>query len=333
MELVIRRLLRISAGTLAVIVFCQANRNANLDAMQALENEELTLPDKLDGKMSMRFLKQMCELGPRISGSAAMEQQQQLLQNHFEKLGGRVERQSWMVKHPVNRTDVELTNMIVYWHPQRRERVLICCHYDTRPFPDKDPINRHGLFLGANDGASCVGLLCELGQYMPQLNGNLGVDFVFFDAEEFVYDSVRDPLFLGSTHFARDYAKNPPPYSYSRGVLIDMIGDKDLNIYFEKNSLKRANKITKQIWKVAEREGVKEFIPRPRHTIRDDHLPLNDIARIPTTDIIDFDYPNPSSQVSYWHTQQDTPDKCSAESMAKVGNVLLSWLKEIGGEN
>ena len=142
---------------------------------------------------------------------------------------------------------------------------------------------------------------------------------------------MRVPLFPLNTVL---FPGGPLPLRIFETRYIDMIGDRDLNLYYEKNSWRDARNITRQIWRIAQREGVKEFIPRTRHEVRDDHLPLNQIARIPTCDIIDFDYPSPSSKPKnkYWHTQEDTPDKCSAESLAKVGNVLLTWLREVRTE-
>ncbi len=283
---------------------------------------------EFNGETAYAVLKWVCELGPRISGTEAMNRQQLMLEEHFTKLGGIVKRQEFTVNHPVTHVATKLTNLIVEWHPDRDQRILICCHYDTRPFPDKDLHNPRGLFLGANDGASGVGLLYELGRHMKELNTDFGVDFVFFDAEEFIYDRNRDPLFVGSTFFARDYANRPPKYVYRRGVLVDMIGDKDLQIYYETNSLYHARELTVEIFEAARELGVKEFIPRNRHKIRDDHLPLNEIAKIPTTDIIDFDYPNPRSKNAYWHTTADVPENCSAESLEKVGKVILYWLRK-----
>ncbi len=186
----------------------------------------------------------------------------------------------------------------------------------------------HGYLSGANDGASGVGLLCELARYLPELNSEYGVDLVCLDGEEFVYQARRDPLFLGSTHFARQYVADPESARYSAGVLVDMVGDKDLTLFQEKNSWRYAQSITRQIWKVAADLEISEFIPRRKYEIRDDHLPLNEIARIPTCDIIDFDYPKGRENV-YWHTRQDTPDKCSADSLAKVCTVLVAWLRII----
>jgi hypothetical protein len=282
-----------------------------------------------DGAQAYRYLQQICQLGPRPSGSEAMARQQQLVTEHFTQLGARVARQTFQVRHPELGTPVEMVNLIIEWHPERTERILLCAHYDTRPFPDQDRYRRRGVFIGANDGASGVALLMEMGKHMPRLAKPFGVDFVLFDGEEFVFDAQRDDsyYFLGSSHFASTYANSPPPIRYRSGVLLDMVADASLELYQERNSLKYARPIVTEIWNTARRLGVKEFIARSRHEIRDDHLRLNEIARIPTCDIIDFDYPRPGARQSYWHTEADLPDKCSAASLGKVGWVVWEWLQ------
>lgn len=282
-----------------------------------------------DGKSAFKILEQVCEYGPRITGSEAMVKQQEMLIKHFESLGATIKKQEFKVAHPLTGKDVNVMNLIVQWNPEAKKRLLLCCHYDTRPFPDKDLFDPKGRFLGANDGASGVALFHELGKLMPDTKCHYGVDFVFFDAEEFIYDRRRDELFVGSEYFSKDYRDNPPEYQYVSGVLIDMIGDSQLQIHYEKYSMQYAPVLTRGIWDTAKKLGVHEFVPRQRHRVRDDHLPLNQIARIPTTDIIDFDYPSPNARRSYWHTRDDTADKCSALSLAKVGWVLHQWLKEV----
>ena len=278
----------------------------------------------------MNWVRKICEIGPRISGSHGMLMQQRMLEQHFTKLGGKVTMQNFVVRHPETGKDVVMGNMIVQWHPERRQRVLLCAHYDTRPYADRDPVNRRGVFLGANDGASGVAVLAELARHMQTFNSPLGVDFVLFDGEEFVFNDQRDKYFLGSEHFARMYVSEPPGHKYVYGVLLDMVGDAELHLYQEKNSMRwrDTRPLTRGIWATANRLGVREFIPRIRHEVRDDHLALHDIAGIPTCDVIDFDYPRPG-RVNYWHTQQDTPDKCSALSLAKVGWVIHEWLKSL----
>jgi glutaminyl-peptide cyclotransferase len=290
---------------------------------------ELALAEiPFDGRQAYEYLKQICQIGRRPSGSPGMQRQQQLLIEHFGKLGVPVRKQEFQVRHPEDGTPVAMTNLIVEWHPDRMDRILLCAHYDTRPYPDNDRRRPRGTFVGANDGGSGVALLMELGRHLTDFKSPLGVDFVLFDGEEFVFDEKRDreKFFIGSTFFARDYAGSPPPYRYRAGVLLDMVADANLELYQEKNSLWHARPVVTSIWDTAGRLGVKEFIKRSRHELRDDHIPLNEIAKIPTCDIIDFDYPR-AGRTSYWHTEADTPDKCSPSSLAKVGWVLLEWMR------
>lgn len=293
----------------------------------------------IDGDSAMETLKKICSLGPRISDSPAMKRQQKFIREHFEELGAKVTMQEFPGRHPLKGM-VTLANMIVEFHPEATERILICCHYDTRPYASADPDYRarttEGLFLGANDGASGVALLCEMGKHISDIKCNYGVDFVFFDAEELIYNeasvmSAGDPYFLGSTYFAEQYKKNPPKHTYKWGVLVDMIGDADLQIFQEQHSVewRDTRPLVKEIWGVAKKLNVKEFVPRVLHSVRDDHLPLHDIGGIPCCDIIDFDYPYPGAHPQYWHTLNDTPENCSGRSMALVGWVLIEWLKTV----
>lgn len=303
-----------------------ANQQSKLSEL-ATDEDPRTGPSAFSGERAYSYLEQVCEIGPRPSGSEGMKRQQRFLETHFESIGGKVYYQTFESKHPQTGRQVEMKNMLVRWHTDRPTRLLVCCHYDTRPFPDRDPVNPRGKFIGANDGGSGVALLCELGHHMPALEGEMGVDLMFFDAEEFVFVSKRDPLFLGSTYFANEYAKGRVNAKYFSGVLLDMVADKNLQIYCEGNSLNRAPRVTQHIWEIAARLQISEFVPHKGHTIRDDHIPLIEIARLEVCDIIDFDFP--VSGNNYWHTQQDVIENCSAESLGKVGTVVLAWLREM----
>ncbi|MBN2021553.1 MAG: M28 family peptidase [Pirellulales bacterium] len=275
-----------------------------------------------DGARAYGYLKQICALGRRPSGSEGMAAQRKLLKEHFEKLGATVEPQSFTAPDPLTGGPVPMANLIVHWKPERPDRILLCAHYDTLPFPMLDRYNPRGLFVGANDGASGVALLMELGNEMAQLECRYGIDFVFFDGEEYIFRET-DRFFLGSEYFARAYRANPPAdYRYRCAVLLDMIGDADLQIFQERNSVwwRDSRPLVLGIWATAARLGVREFIPRPKHQVNDDHLALHDIAGIPACDVIDFDYPA-------WHTQADTPERCSPLSLAKVGWVVREWLR------
>ncbi len=309
-------------------IFQAQQQSGQQSGQQAGLQERQQAGNPFDGEAAFKYLERICAIGRRVSTSQGMEQQIEFLTDHFTQLNGQVEQQRFKARDPSTGKMVELTNLIVRWNPDRNDRLLLCCHYDTRPFPDSDPINPQGLFIGANDGASGVAALCELGKHIEGLGDRYGIDFVFFDGEEFVFVYGRDPMFLGSTYFAQQYRKRKGKWKYLYGILLDMVGDADLQIYMEGNSLKYCPRLTRSIWTVAQQLGVKEFIPELRHTIRDDHLPLNEIGRIETCNIIDFDYPNPQVGNIYWHTEKDIPENCSADSLEKVGRVVLEWLRQ-----
>jgi hypothetical protein len=253
-----------------------------------------------------------------------MHAQQKLLTTHFQNLGGKVRLQKFRVRHPQTGKEVAMANMIVEWQPQRRERILLCAHYDTRPFPDQDTRNPRGTFVGANDGASGAALMMEMAHQMANLKGKLGVDFVLFDGEEFIFEERRDPYFVGSEYFATAYANaRPGAPRYRAGVLLDMVADADLQIYPDRHSVSwdDTRPIVEAIFDTAARLGVREFVVSKRYDVLDDHIKLHEIGKIPCCDIIDFRYPP-------WHTQDDTPANCSALSLAKVGWVLQEWLKQ-----
>jgi Zn-dependent M28 family amino/carboxypeptidase len=264
-----------------------------------------------------------------MSGTVGMQRQQQMLKSHFEKLGGRVTMQPFRgARDPRTRRPVPMANLIVEWQAAARSRILLCAHYDTRPRPDQDPdpVQRErGLFVGANDGASGVALLMELGRCLQ--GSQRGVDFVFFDGEEYKWDLGPDGYFLGSTHFARNYRAKPPAHRYTAGVLLDMVGDARLSVYQELHSVSWSDTrpIVEQLWATARELGIGEFVPDVGYQVRDDHLPLRQIGRIPVCDLIDFHYPDRTNR--YWHTTSDVPANCSAESLGKVGLVVHTWLQ------
>jgi glutaminyl-peptide cyclotransferase len=320
----------LAVGVAAALVLL-ATWNTGSLAWQRPAGSKLKLSNiPVNGERAYGYLKEICALGPRVSGTEGMRRQQEFLTAHFQKLGGQVTLQEFDARHPLDGHKVRMGNLIVEWHPDRKDRILLCAHYDTRPFPDQDPVDPRGVFLGANDGASGTALLCELAHHIPELRSKYGVDFVLFDGEELVYDGQRDPYFLGSEHFAREYKTNRPDHQYRCGVLLDMVGDANLEILPEVNSMKtrETRQLVSDIWAVAQSLGVREFKSGRGHEVRDDHLALNEIASIPSIDIIDFDYPTARGR-GYWHTTLDTPEKCSPLSLAKVGWVLKTWLERL----
>lgn len=275
---------------------------------------------QFDPAKAEQYLKDICKLGPRLTGGAAMKKQVELLTKHFEHLGATVELQRFRGLQPsIPSRPFACVNLVVRWHPERERRVLLGVHYDTRPAADEEPIARNRRrFAGANDGASGVAFLMELGRLMPTLKTTVGVDFVCFDAEEHVFD-YRDNYFIGSQHFVKDYLKRKATYSYDAVVVLDMIGDKNLELRPDLLSFTKSGPLVKEIWGIAAELSIAEFSLNPwPQAIRDDHEPFIE-AGINACDLIDWDYP-------HWHRLSDTPDKCSGESLEKVARVMIAWL-------
>jgi glutaminyl-peptide cyclotransferase len=216
------------------------------------------------------------------------------------------------------------TNIISSFNLEATTRILLLAHYDSRPWADEEPDSAlHSTPVpGANDGASGVAVLLEIARQMKSAPPAVGVDILFTDGED--YGRHRDPD--GFLHGARYFASHlPAGYHPVFGILLDMVGDAELELRKEQFSLEFAPDVVDLVWSAAGALGVFQFTDRVQGRVTDDHLPLNR-AGIPTIDIIDFDYPDETNR--YWHTLQDTPDKCSPESLGAVGRVLLKVLYE-----
>jgi glutaminyl-peptide cyclotransferase len=283
-----------------------------------------TTPLAFDAPRAMEYLTAVCKIGPRMSGTDGMKKQQELLQKHFEDLGGKVAFQRFTGKALSEGKDVEMANIIVSWHPEKTRRVILCSHYDTRPIADQEPNRRrwHDPFVSANDGGSGVALLMEMANHMKDLDANVGVDFVLFDGEEYVFDP-QDKYFLGSEEFARQYRKSKDKARYLAAVLLDMVGGKNAKFPMEQKSYWKAPQLTQELWKTADELGCTAFRSTEfsRFEVEDDHVPLNN-AGIPAVDIIDFSY-------THWHRLTDVPENCSGDSLEQVARVLGVWVQRV----
>jgi len=247
--------------------------------------------------------------GSRVPGTDGHAKIQEWMRKELESAGWQVEIQkSEAMGHPVENVVAKRNNDA----PQ----IIIGAHYDSRMFADNDPdpANRTKFVPAANDGASGVAVLLELARSLP--NDSVPVWLVFFDAEDNGEIAGWDWL-LGSREFVRNNSVQP-----RAAIIIDMIGDANLNIYKERNSNSELNDA---IWNTAKNLGyTSQFIDEYKYSMLDDHTPFLE-AGIPAVDIIDFDYP-------YWHTVQDTADKVSAQSMQAVGETLRIWVIQQSGQ-
>jgi Zn-dependent M28 family amino/carboxypeptidase len=204
-----------------------------------------------------------------------------------------------------------MTNVIAQFNPTAKKQVLLCAHWDSRPTADMetDAAKKRQPIPGANDGASGVAVLLELARQFALKPPPVGVQIVLFDGED--YGPDNDHMYLGARYYAKRPARPRPAYA----ILIDMIGDKDLQLWREQNSEINAPEINDRVWNAAEAVGATAaFQPGVKFTITDDHLPLQE-AGFKAIDLIDFDY-------GPWHTLDDTPEHCSPASLKIIGDVL-----------
>ncbi len=270
-----------------------------------------------DGARMQAWVVRQVAFGPRVPGTAAHEAMRAWLVAELERLGGRVEQQRFAdttLGHPV-----ELTNVIAHFGPASGRRVLLCAHWDTRPWADQDadPALRDKPIPGANDGGSGVAVLLEVAEMLRRRPAPAAVELAFFDGEDMGRASRPEEFSAGARHYAGTLAARPRDQWPAAGFLFDMVGDRDLGIHAEGVSAQRAASVVAMVQEAARATGARHFFPDTRYSLTDDHIPLLD-AGLPTADIIDFDYPA-------WHTHADAPDQVSPASLAEVARVA-GWL-------
>jgi glutaminyl-peptide cyclotransferase len=280
---------------------------------------------EFSGNEAFSYLTAQTDFGPRNPGSLGHRECLEYLVGEMERFADAVNRQEFT--HTGSRgEEIRLTNIIASFNLAAANRVMFAAHWDTRPWADedKDPKKHNKPILGANDGASGVAVLLQLAKLMKQRPPPIGVDILLFDGEDLGQRNDLTNFALGSKYFATHKA---PTFNPQYGILLDMIGDAQLEIKKEPNSLRFAPDVVQYVWATAEKLGLRELVNDTSGEIYDDHIPLNE-AGIKTIDLIDFNYPDQSNR--YWHTSEDTPDKCSPASLQIVGTLLTHLVYDSG---
>jgi glutaminyl-peptide cyclotransferase len=257
------------------------------------------------GERALAFAAKQMTFGPRIPGSTAHRMAGDWIVECLEETGWETELQEFTYQ------EAKLRNIIGSWEPGSGERpILLGAHYDTRPVADRDDEFPLKPVPGANDGASGVAVLLELARVIAGNRSSQDVWLVFFDGEDSGGLQNWDWV-VGSSYFALEISFTP-----SSVIIVDMVGDRDLNLYFERNS---TPELAQSVWQIANTMQYEDFIPVEKYALLDDHTPFLERG-FQAIDIIDFDYP-------YWHTTEDTIDKISSESLEQVGRTLQAWLE------
>jgi glutaminyl-peptide cyclotransferase len=284
-----------------------------------------------DGAKALAYTAAQVAFGPRVPGTLAARNAGDWIIQQMRQRADTVVVQSWTHVTAAHQT-LPLRNILARFNPKATQRILYLTHWDTRPYADQDPVigKRAGSFDAANDGASGVGLFVALGDFLKAHPPSVGVDLLFVDGEDWgSFDNYGDggapDVLIGSTYFASHLPE--PGYKPMFGVLFDMIGDKELRIPEESNSLQMAPEVVTRVWQTAADLGYGNvFVPQDNGAITDDHVPLLK-AGLHVIDVIDIDYVEPPpSPKNYHHTTMDTMDKLAARSLQIVGDVAVKLI-------
>ena len=284
---------------------------------------------RFDEDHAFSYLVAQCDFGPRNPGSDGYYACLDYLITELDQSANEIILQDFSYQERRYNKKYNLQNIIARFNPDAEFQTVISAHWDTRPWADQEDLrqDRDQPIIGANDGASGVAILLELAKIMGENPPPIGVNLVFFDGEDMGVPGENETYCQGS----RFFAKNLPIPRPNEAINLDMVGDKQLVLPIERYSLDYHPNLVRHLWDRAKEMGLDAFIGRVDYAIYDDHIPLNEIAGIPSIDIIDFKYPN--SYANFWHTMNDIPENCSEESLGQVGDLMVDYIYNREGQN
>ena len=287
------------------------------------EQKSRTIP-QFNEQNAYDYIQKQVDFGPRVPGSKEHFNTFEFLRNELLKHCDTVMVQSGGAT-TFDQVQIPIYNIIGSFNPEASKRVLLCAHWDTRPFADEDDSASTAPILGANDGGSGVGILLELAQMIKSNPLDYGIDIIFFDAEDWGKGSVENSFCLGSQFWGKN--THVPNYQADYGILLDMVGSKGAQFAIEGFSQQTAPYVVKKVWSAAAELGHSNlFTNYNRGYVTDDHFYANQATGIPMIDIINY---NPSSAQAfgeYWHTHDDNMDVIDKNILKAVGQTLTILL-------
>ena len=277
---------------------------------------------RFDEDHAFSYLVAQCDFGPRNPGSDGYYACLDYLITELDKSANEIILQDFSYQEQRYNKRYNLENIVARFNPDAEFQTVISAHWDTRPWADQEDLrqDRDQPIIGANDGASGVAILLELAKIMGENPPPIGVNLVIFDGEDLGVPGENETYCQGS----RFFAKNLPIPRPDEAINLDMVGDKQLVLPIERYSLEYHPKLVRHLCDRAKDMGLDAFTGRVDYAIYDDHIPLNEIAGIPSINIIDFKYPN--SYANFWHTLNDIPENCSEESLGQVGDLMVDYI-------
>lgn len=280
-----------------------------------------------DADSALAFVQKQVDFGPRVPNTTSHINCANYLKKTLSGYCDTVMVQATQIKNHRGQ-NLNIQNIIGIFKPEARKRVLLCAHWDTRPEADKDPKRPKEPSDGANDGGSGVGVLLEVARQLKKLPANVGVDVIFFDAEDGGENNGNSNSWcLGSQYWSKKPHLNG--YNAEFGILLDMVGAKDAMFPREGISSERAGWVVDKVWRKAHQLGYqKHFLNLEGGPITDDHLFINLNRGIPTIDIIQRDFASQSGFGEYWHTHDDNMSGIDKATLEAVGKTVIKVVRE-----
>jgi hypothetical protein len=307
--------------------YCK-QKSAKYEVGTTVVKTEDNIPPVFNKDSAYAFVEHQVQFGPRVPNTEAHRACARYLANKLEQFCDTIYLQEAFLT-AYNGDRLKASNIIGVFNPKQLRRVLLFAHWDSRPYSDRDPDvkNHYKPIDGADDAASGVGVLLEIARQISINEIEIGVDIIFFDAEDygvpyFINNNTEDTYCLGSQF----WVKNPhvPNYKAEYGILLDMVGSKNAAFFKESYSMHYAESIVERVWYTARDKGFgKFFINENIGYVTDDHIYVIKGLGIPCIDIINCDMETSHGFGGYWHTQQDRMDNISHETLEAVGQTIL----------
>lgn len=326
-----KRLIQNIGSACLIACVCVACGSSNNKAKQEEQAEAQTFVQTpaFCADSAYAYIEKQVAFGTRVPNSLAHKACGDYLAGKLEAFGAKVYNQ-YADLMAYDGTILKARNIIGAYNPEVKKRVLLCAHWDTRPYADAGEEKHHRTPIdGANDGGSGVGVLLEIARHLQQQAPAIGVDIVFFDAEDYgtpdFYEGPHrsDTWCLGSQYWGR--IPHVPDYKARYGILLDMVGGKNASFYYEAYSKQTAHAPMQKIWEAAHRIGQGNyFVKKDGGNITDDHMYVHQFRQIPCVDIIDFD---PNSDTGFnptWHTVKDNMEYIDKATLQAVGQTVMT---------
>lgn len=327
-----KKTLPILVALLFILIQCKTDPSSTNTNTETTSNNELKLNNapNFNEDSAYIYVKNQVAFGPRVPNTEAHNKTRKWLVSFLNQYADTVIEQHADLK-AFDGNILKSTNIIASFNPQASDRILLSAHWDTRPFADQDKENIKEPITGANDGASGVAVLLEIARQIKTKGIDKGIDIILFDAEDYgqpnfsTDDYMPNSYCLGSQYWAKNL--HTPNYKAEFGILLDMVGAPNAVFTMEGTSVNFANDYLHKVWKVAHAIGYSSYFSyKETPPITDDHLYINQIAKIPTIDIIQYDATTQSGFGWYWHTHKDNMDAIDKNTLKAVGQTVLQTI-------